>query len=139
MTRGVVSKNDIRYGDHIMVQTSREPCRRCFESAIVSCVNEHGDIEVIANTQFEPKGVKRVLCSFVSLKEKNVCVVQYSKCRYSADEAVKRAEQRLQMKDNRYHVLYNSSHHFATWAKTGKENPLTEITKDMQYEGIFDV
>ena len=55
---------------------------------------------------------------------------------YSSDEAVQRALERLN--ENCYHALYNNSHHFVTLAKTGRENPLTEIIESLtHHRGMF--
>ena len=61
-------------------------------------------------------------------------IVEYSHCRYTDDEAVERAEQRLEWGENRYHCLYNNSHHFVTWAKTGRENALADIIESLTYQ-----
>ena len=64
----------------------------------------------------------------------NLYVVKYSHCRYTDDEAVERAKQRLQWRENCYHCLNNNSHHFVTWAKTGRENSLADIIESLTYK-----
>jgi len=69
---------------------------------------------------------------------KNLYKVNYSHCRYTNDEAVQRAKQRLNFSEKCYHCLCNNSHHFVTMAKTGRENPLTEIIESLtHHEGTF--
>ena len=65
---------------------------------------------------------------------KNLHVVKYSKCRYTNNEAVKRAKQRLEWRENCYHCLNNNSHHFVTWAKTGREYSLADIIESLTYK-----
>ena len=61
-------------------------------------------------------------------------IVAYSHCRYTDDEAVERAEQRLKWGENCYHCLNNNSHHFVTWTKTGRENALADIVESLTYQ-----
>ena len=87
------------------------------------------------NTHEEHRsGVTRKWVPFSSLKHPHI--IQYSPGLFSNDEAIERAEERLNWKEKCHHPLYNNSHHFVTLAKTGKENPLTEITKGLLYEGM---
>ena len=133
---GAVAVESIHRGDHILYEvTAEEPYRVCYESALVSCVREGEKLLLLKNTQ--EGGVTQEWVSFSQLKHPHI--IQYSEGLYSNDEAIERAEQRLQWGEKRHHVLYNNSHHFITWAKTGKENPLTEITKVLQYEGTLYV
>ena len=138
-----VSAKSLDRGDHIIYQVTEEPYRACYESALVSSVRED-QITLLKNTQeggdlqedgvTRGGGVTQVQVSFSDLKEPHI--IQYTEGLSSNKEAIDRAEQRLKWGEKRHHVLYNNSHHFVTWAKTGKENPLTEITKELQYEGM---
>ena len=120
---------DLQCGDHILYQVCREPYRACYRSALVLTVEE-ARIHVVMNST---DGVKEEW--FDSFED--LYVVKYSDC-YSNDEAVRRAMQRLEWEENCYHCLYNNSHHFVTLAKTGRENPLTEIIESLtQQEGMF--
>ena len=65
-------------------------------------------------------------------------IVKYSHCRYTDDEAVERAKKRLKWGEKCYHCLNNNSHHFVTWAKTGREHSLADIIEDLRYQkGIY--
>ena len=61
-------------------------------------------------------------------------IVAYSHCRYTNDEAVERAGQRLKWGEKCYHCFNNNSHHFVTWAKTGRENLLADIVESLTYQ-----
>ena len=66
-------------------------------------------------------------------------IVVYSHCHYTDEEAVERAEQRLKWGEKCYDCLNNNSHHFVTWAKTGRENPLTDIIESLTcHNGMHD-
>ena len=132
-----VSAENVHRGDHIIYQITEEPYRAYYESALVSCVGAD-QIELLKNTRANSEGhiggVTQEWVQFSSLNHPHI--IQYSPGLYSNDEAIKRAEKRLEWKEKCYHVLYNNSHHFVTLAKTGKENPLAVITKDFLYEGM---
>ena len=131
-----VSAENVDRGDHIIYQITEEPYRAYFESALVSCVRAD-QIELLKNTRAHEGhmgGVTREWVQFSRLKHPHI--IQYSPGLYSSDEAIERAEKRLEWKEECHHALYNNSHHFVTLAKTGKENPLAEITKDLLYEGM---
>ena len=113
-------------GDHILYRVSREPHRACYRSALV-LKGEETRIHVVMNSS---DGVKEEWLD----SSKNLYVVKYSHC-FSGGEAVDRARQRLEWTENRYHCLYNNSHHFVTLVKTGRENPLTEIIESLVHQG----
>ena len=120
---------DLQRGDHILYRVCNKPYRACYKSALV-LKREGTRIHVVMNST---DGVKEE--RFNSFDD--LYVVKYSHC-YSDDEAVQRAMQRLEWEENCYHCLYNNSHHFITLAKTGRENPLTEIIESLtQQEGMF--
>ena len=52
-------------------------------------------------------------------------IVVYLHCRYTADEAVERAEQRLHWGENCYHCLNNNSHHFVDMGQDRKRKPFS--------------
>ena len=118
-----VMDKELECGAHVVYQVSGEPHRPCYRSALVLKA-EDTRIHVITNSK---DGVQEVWldCS------NNLYVVKYSHCRYTDEEAVKRAEQRLQWHENCYHCLNNNSHHFVTWAKTGRENSLADIIESL--------
>jgi len=124
-----VSKiSDLQPGDHILYQVCRAPYRACYRSALVVTVEE-ADIYVVMNSS---DGVKEEQLKY----SKHLYKVNYSHCNYTNDEAIQRAKQRFSEKC--YHCLYNNSHHFVTLAKTGRENPLTEIIESLtDHEGML--
>ena len=93
-------------------------------SALVLQVNE-GLVKVISNGE---RGVTLWITPFASLK--NLHKVTYlGQC---STEALEQALSRLNMKENHYHPLNNNSHLFATWCKTGREYPMTDILRSLQ-------
>lgn len=75
-------------------------------------------------------GVKEMWLDY----SKNLYVIKYSHCRYKDEEAIERAQQRVSWGENCYHCLNNNSHHFVTWAKTGRENSLADIIESLTYK-----
>jgi hypothetical protein len=42
------------------------------------------------------------------------------------------------MKEKQYHPLFNNSHFFVSWSKTGKQYPLSVIIQNLLYdEGMY--
>ena len=117
---------EFKRGAHVLSQVCKEPYRPCYRSALVLKV-EKTRIHVIKNSE---DGVKTEWLNFTD----SHFIVVYSHCRYKDDEAVKRAEQRLRWGEKCYHCLNNNSHHFVTWAKTGRENPLADIIESLTYQ-----
>ena len=120
------AKDVLKCGTHLVYQVCGEPYRPCYRSALVVKV-EDKRIRVIKNSS---DGVKTEWLDFTD----SHFIVAYSHCHYTDDEAVERAEQRLKWGENRYHCLNNNSHHFVTWAKTGRENPLADIIESLTYQ-----
>ena len=120
------AKDVLKCGTHLVYQVCGEPYRPCYRSALVVKV-EDKRIRVIKNSS---DGVKTEWHNFTSSQ----FIVVYSHCCYTDDEAVSRAEQRLKWGEKCYHCLYNNSHHFVTWAKTGRENPLADIIESLTYQ-----
>ena len=154
----------LKPGAHLVYKVCRkEPCRPCYRSALVLKV-EGTKIHVIMNTsehdetehdkteheerernKTEQKGVKAECLEYSRtdyyiIKYSHCC--EYSHCRYTDDVALTRAEQRLEWGEEEYHCLYNNSHHFVTWAKTGRESSLADIIESLTYQtgnGVIDV
>ena len=118
--------NEFKRGAHLLYQVCSEPYRPCYRSALVLKV-EDKRIHVIMNSS---DGVKNIWLDFTD----GQFIVVYSHCRYTNERAVERAEQRLKWRENCYHCLNNNSHHFVTWAKTGRENPLADIIESLTYQ-----
>jgi len=117
------AKDTLKRGAHLLYQVCKEPYRPCYRSALVLEVTDTR-IHIIKNSS---DGVKTEWLNFTNSQ----FIVVYSHCHYTDDEAVKRAERRLQWGENCYHCLYNNSHHFVTWAKTGREHPLAVIIESL--------
>ena len=120
------AKDTLKRGAHLVYQVCGELYRPCYKSALVLEV-EDLRIHVIKNSS---DGVKTEWLDFTD----SHFIVAYSHCHYTDDEAVERAEQRLKWGENRYHCLNNNSHHFVTWAKTGRENALADIIESLMYQ-----
>lgn len=60
--------------------------------------------------------------------------VEYTDCRYSPIKAVSRAKWRLGVGEDHYHVIFNNSHYFVTWAKTGNEYLLYDVIDGLMVE-----
>ena len=56
-------------------------------------------------------------------------------CRFSNEESVERAKRRCEWKEDAFHPIFNNSHFFASWAKTGLEYPLTDLLLQLELEG----
>ena len=119
--------NDLlKCGAHLVYQVCGKQYRPCYRSALVLEVKDK-KIHVIKNSE---DGVKTEDLDFTD----GQFIVAYSHCCYKDNEAVERAQQRLNWGENRYHCLNNNSHHFVTWAKTGRENPLADIIESLTYQ-----
>ena len=121
-------------GDHILHKIVEEPYRPVYESALVAEINpSEGKVLLFRNNL---NGVTKEWVDFSALKHLHVVI--YTFCRYTDEEAIGRATQRLEWGENNYNALLNNSHHFATWAKTGKEFPLQGVMKTIsgqEFEG----
>ena len=117
----------LKRGAHLVYQVCGEPYRPCYRSALVVGVDSTS-INVIMNSNMG------VITQGIWLNYfEDFYIVVYSHCRYTDDEAVERADQRLKWGENSYHCLNNNSHHFVTWAKTGRENPLADIVESLTH------
>ena len=101
---------------------------------VIMNTSEHDKTE---HDKTEQKGVNAECfeCSRTDLyiiKYSHCC--EYSHYRYTDDEAVTRAAQRLKWGEKDYHCFYNNSHHFVTWAKTGRESSLADIIESLTYQ-----
>jgi hypothetical protein len=76
---------------------------------------------------FAPKGVEYQVYKFQEFN--SLHKVKYLGG-YSSEEAIERAKRRLSEKY--YHGLFNNSHHFVTFAKTGLEYSLAELVYGLQ-------
>lgn len=122
--------SDLEKGNHIVYLVSKPPYRPSYHSALVLGVSK-SSLKIIANGQ---NGVTKENLSFTSTANKQLLKVEYTTCCYSRKKAVYRAKWRLKGGENHYHPLFNNSHFFVTWCKTGKQYPMTNIIKSLQYE-----
>ena len=130
----ISSPTDLELGDHVLYLASIAPNRPIFRSALVICRAEKGEcVNIITNSR---GGVQEEDVKFSDLHR--LCRVEYTVCRYSRKKAVQRAKGRQKMKEKHYHPLYNNSHYFVSWCKTGKQYPLSVIIQNLFYdEGII--
>ena len=110
--------SDLSHGDHILYLMSNDKYRPMYRSALVESLTD-GDVSIITYTPEAVQHLVRPFHSFQSLHR-----VDYTEgC---GDEVVvKRAKERLG--ECHYHGLFNNSHHFVSWAKTGVEYSLTDL------------
>ena len=118
-------RDQLKRGAHLVYQVCGKPYRPCYRSALVVGV-DGTSINVIMNSN---EGVVTQGIWLNYFEDFNIVV--YSHCHYTDDEAVERAEQRLKWGEKCYDCLNNNSHHFVTWAKTGRENPLADIIESL--------
>ena len=127
----VVSVEGLAPADHVILETTQEPYRPCYQSGLVVETDvQKGRMLLVRNKK---EGVSKEWVLFESFHQ--VYIVQYTLCRYLDEEAIGRAEQRFRWEESLYHPLFNNSHHLVTWAKTGREYPLTETIKELEYAG----
>ena len=121
------TKNLLRHGDHLIYQVCGKPYRPCYKSALVLTA-ENTKIQVIMNSS---EGIIKKWLDYSD----NFYIVKYSHCRYTNEKAVERAKRRQTWGEIKcYHCLYNNSHHFVTWAKTGREHSLADIIESLTYQ-----
>ena len=104
------------------------PNRPTFRSALVVSA-EKGSVQIIT---YMKDGVRKEEAKFSDLQR--LSRVEYTACRYSRKKAVQRAKGRLKMKEKCYHPLFNNSHYFVSWSKTGKQYPLSVIVQNLFYD-----
>jgi hypothetical protein len=119
--------SDISEGDHILYRVNGvcEEYRPTYQSALIEKkLSGEGSFRLIV---YAPKGVKYRVCKFQVFN--SLHKVKYVGG-YSSEEAIERAKRRLNEKH--YHGLFNNSHHFVTFAKTGLEYSLAELVYGLQ-------
>ena len=117
------TKELLRHGDHLIYQVCGKPYRPCYKSALVLRA-ENTRIQVIMNKS------EGIITEWLDYSD-NLYIVKYSHCRYTNEKSVERAQQRLRWDEKCYHCLNNNSHHFVTWAKTGREHSLADIIESL--------
>lgn len=118
----------ISEGDHVLfLINSDDTYRPVYRSALVENVSSYGEVDMIAYT---PHGVQRQTQKFHCFK--SLHKVDYTTDAYDGEIAVKKAQQRLG--ECHYHGLFNNSHHFVSWAKTGLEYSLADLVHSIEGE-----
>ena len=116
--------DDLSIGDHVLCVAQDAPYRRMYQSAVV--VEKTAEsVEIIQNVE------KGIVKSNLMSSQLELYRVHYSLGKYSPEDIVQRATQRLMMGEKRYHALLNNSHHFATWSISGRENSLDSVIQDL--------
>ena len=128
------TSDQLQTGDHILYQSSKPPFRIMYRSALITEIQGTGsNLKVSFITNVPEIGVTQKQVYFDELKSLHKLV--YDTCRYSSEESIDRARQRLKLKEKCYHALYNNSHFFVTWCKTSREYPLADILEQIN-EGM---
>ncbi|KAL5473391.1 hypothetical protein EMCRGX_G027869 [Ephydatia muelleri] len=119
-----VTFDDLSIGDHVLCVAQDAPYRRMYQSAVV--VEKTAEsVEIIQNAE------NGIVKSNLMSSQLELYRVQYSPGKYSPEDIVQRAAQRLMMGEKRYHALLNNSHHFATWSVSGRENSLGSVIQGL--------
>ena len=117
--------SDISEGDHILYRVSDDNYRPTYQSALIERkLSSEGSFRLIV---YAPEGVDYRVQTFQEFN--SLHKVKYVGG-YSSEEAIERARKRL--RETHYHGLFNNSHHFITFAKTGLEYSLTELVYGLQ-------
>ena len=106
-------------GDHILYEVDGAS----FQSGLVKSA---GNGKVGYYTNSKNHGIDETLREIADLK--NLHIVCYTEqCRFTNEEALQRAQRRLDWREQRYSPLFNNSHFFVSHCKTGCEYALTDI------------
>lgn len=122
----VVCPSSISEGEHILYQiNSSADYRPVYRSALVESVSDQGDIGIIVCT---PRGVQHHVHQFYSYR--SLHRVDYTVSACTGKAAVENSKRRLG--ECYYHGLFNNSHHFVSWVKTGLEFSLADLVHGVQ-------
>ena len=126
----VICPSSISEGEHILyLINSSADYRPVYRSALIESVSQDGNITMIVYT---PQGVQRNVQQFHSFKSLHRVDYTISACTGRA--AVEKAGQRVG--ECYYHGLFNNSHHFVSWTKTGLEYSLADLVHGVQGEPV---
>ena len=119
---------DVVKGDHIIYCITNEAYRPMFRSVLA--IDSPDDNGVLKAITYQKDGIQEISLSLEQYSNFPY-KVKYSDMtiHFDGDEAVERAMNRLQIGENHYHALFNNSHHFVTFAKTGVEESLFDIVR----------
>lgn len=126
----VTNPTELNTGDHILFQTPHctRPCRPSYQSALV----ENSEKDIFQIISYSRGGIYQDDTNFSSFGK--VFRVEYTRCcRYSGRRAVIRARVRIDLGEDHYHALFNNSHFFVSWAKTGNEHSLASIIDGLAF------
>lgn len=134
----------LKKGDHIIYNISNEGHCISYRSGLILSVDEAETKVMIMTLKGSLKsdadnGVIEEELPFRQLKSGNPHIVNYyspSDSHESVEKAIQRATTRSAHQNDvnreRFHAWNNNSHLFVTWCKTGKEDCLTDILKELQ-------
>ena len=126
-TAPVLAPSAITTGEHILfLINTGEQYRPVYRSALVESVSE-GNVVYITYT---PGGVRRSEQPFRDFK--SLHRVDYTDDESLREMAVEKAKERLG--ECHYHGLFNNSHHFVSWTKTGLEYSLADLVHGVEGE-----
>ena len=127
VTVPVVLPSSISEGEHILyLINNNADYRPVYRSALVESISG-GNISVIV---YMPQGIQRYVQQFHQFK--SLHRVDYTSSAFTGKVAVENARRRLG--ECYYHGLFNNSHHFVSWAKTGSEYSLADLVHGVQGE-----
>ena len=129
----IEAHGQLQAGDHILYQSSKPPFRMMYRSALVCDIqSSDGDLQLSVITNVPTIGVTQNPVHFKMFENGfKLHRVEYDTCSYSNKESIKRAKSRLKLREKCYHALFNNSHFFVTWCKTGREYPLTDLLEEI--------
>ena len=121
--------SEVSEGDHVvyLINSESNNYRSVYHSALVESTSSSGNIGTIAYT---PQGIQRHHQPFHSFK--SLHRVDYTAGACLGRAAVEKAWQRIG--ECYYHCLFNNSHHFVSWTKTGLEYSLADLVHGIQGE-----
>ena len=123
----VVCPSSISEGEHILyLINNNADYRPVYRSALVESVSD-GNVSVIVYT---PQGVQRYVQQFYLFR--SLHRVDYTISAFTGKVAVENGRKRLG--ECYYQGLFNNSHHFVSWAKTGLEYSLADLVHGVQGE-----
>ena len=123
----IETSSKLSEGEHIIyLINDKSDCRPVYRSAIIESIF-YGNVSIISYT---PKGVQRSAQQFHSFQ--SLHRVDYTTSACTGRAAVENARRRLE--ESHYHGLFNNSHHFVSWAKTGLEYSLADLLHGVQGE-----
>ena len=126
----VVCPSSISEGEHILfLINDSADYRPVYRSALVESISD-GNISIIVYT---PQGVQRHIQQFHWYR--SLHRVDYTIGACTGRVAVEAARQRLG--ECYYNGLFNNSHHFVSWTKTGLEYSLADLVHGVQGECII--